>query len=345
MSGSLKVQSPSFSSGVPVQIPDPARSDLDRPAPAEVVVVGPKLAGPEFSVVREGTYFYGKDRRTVNGRRLNRVLERYGSVKPEFFPASARLEDAHVALASELEQSVDLILTDPPFGVTSAPWDVQPDWAALAPGLQRVLKRSGNLVVFGNANSLFNARAGLDSEFDFVREIVWVKSTEKGTLRPGPLSPKFHPAHCHESIWFFGPKGVPASARKYRPYSIRRPTEKWASPQKVPVSRLPNQWGGGIAPAKERKRIAKRPYLNPVDVVCYPPETGGASLFCAKPLPLLRDLILMSTDPGDLVLDPFAGTGTTLLTAMRVCRRAIGYEKDPVNFEELRRRLHGNNKT
>lgn len=47
-----------------------------------------------------------------------------------------------------------------------------------------------------------------------------------------------------------------------------------------------------------------------------------------KPLPLIRDLIGLFSDPGDLILDPFMGSGTTLRAAKDLGRRAIGIERD-----------------
>src|SRR5260370_12821095 len=45
-----------------------------------------------------------------------------------------------------------------------------------------------------------------------------------------------------------------------------------------------------------------------------------------KPVALLERILLASTNEGDLVLDPFAGSGTTLLTALRLRRHALGCE-------------------
>jgi site-specific DNA-methyltransferase (adenine-specific) len=49
---------------------------------------------------------------------------------------------------------------------------------------------------------------------------------------------------------------------------------------------------------------------------------------CQLPLHLLERIILMSTDAGDIVLDPFSGTGTTALAAKRLGRNFIGLELD-----------------
>jgi len=48
-----------------------------------------------------------------------------------------------------------------------------------------------------------------------------------------------------------------------------------------------------------------------------------------KPIALMEKLIRLFTDPGDLILDPFAGSGTTGVAAIRLGRRFIGWEKDP----------------
>jgi len=57
------------------------------------------------------------------------------------------------------------------------------------------------------------------------------------------------------------------------------------------------------------------------------------------PVALLLRIVLSSTDPGDLVLDPFAGTGTTLVVAEQLGRPSVGIEIDPKNAEMISSRL------
>ncbi len=57
------------------------------------------------------------------------------------------------------------------------------------------------------------------------------------------------------------------------------------------------------------------------------------------PIQLLLRIILSSTKPGDVVLDPFAGSGTTLVVAEQLGRKPIGIELDKVNVEIIRERL------
>lgn len=58
-----------------------------------------------------------------------------------------------------------------------------------------------------------------------------------------------------------------------------------------------------------------------------------------SPIALLLRIVLSSTNPSDCVFDPFAGTGTTLSVASQLGREAIGIEKDPVNFDQIEKRL------
>ncbi len=60
---------------------------------------------------------------------------------------------------------------------------------------------------------------------------------------------------------------------------------------------------------------------------------------CPKPLPLMSELITLFTDPGDLILDPFGGSGTTAVAAKRLGRRCILIEKEEKYCEIAANRL------
>lgn len=71
----------------------------------------------------------------------------------------------------------------------------------------------------------------------------------------------------------------------------------------------------------------------------FPPQTGIDGHPCPYPLQLPTRCIAATTDPGDLVLDPFAGSGTTLRAAMDLGRKSIGIEKHEPYLEVIAKRL------
>ena len=54
----------------------------------------------------------------------------------------------------------------------------------------------------------------------------------------------------------------------------------------------------------------------------------------------MRKQVLLFTKPGDTILDPFAGSGTTILAALELGRNAIGIERDPIYHALAEKRLH-----
>jgi len=69
-------------------------------------------------------------------------------------------------------------------------------------------------------------------------------------------------------------------------------------------------------------------------------DTTGKRLHKQQaPLQLLLRIVLSSTKPGDTVLDPFAGSGTTLIVAEQLERKSVGIELDPFNVELIQNRL------
>lgn len=74
------------------------------------------------------------------------------------------------------------------------------------------------------------------------------------------------------------------------------------------------------------------------DVFSFRTETD-ADHPCQKPLALMRELVRRLTEPGDVILDPFMGSGTTGLAALSTGRRFMGVESDPGYFEVARKRL------
>ena len=109
----------------------------------------------------------------------------------------------------------------------------------------------------------------------------------------------------------------------------------------------PRFLGDGPSPAHEtitisrvRARMRSGDYKHRpgyYSLPCRPGRAGG--LVGAKPLDLMGALVRHYSQPGDLVVDPYAGSGSTLVAALRYGRRAIGCEVDPQTYERAVRRL------
>ena len=76
------------------------------------------------------------------------------------------------------------------------------------------------------------------------------------------------------------------------------------------------------------------------DVFTYPRERGNRIHPTEKPIQLMKRLITLSSAPNEIVLDPFAGSASTLIAAAILNRRAIGFEIDKEFFDTALNRLH-----
>jgi site-specific DNA-methyltransferase (adenine-specific) len=105
----------------------------------------------------------------------------------------------------------------------------------------------------------------------------------------------------------------------------------------------PCQWSTWAVVARPKTREAQKWGALPGGYVIPAADgwRGGArnGVMGSKPLWLMRSLVRDYSRPGDLIADPCAGGGTTLLAALMEGRRAVGSEMDPTHFEIARKRL------
>lgn len=204
--------------------------------------------------------------------------------------------------------SVDALLTDPPYGINAAHWDRTVAWEAFG---TYVLRPSGFIVAFGLLLTLASVvaeleRAGLERE----QEMVWAR----GTLGTG--GDRY--GRSHELF-----------AVLYKPPRI---------PPRVDRVRVPYAAASKPSPSHKRHPLGAAP-----GSVWYFHETSGSynahEHETAKPLPLMTALVVSLTDPGEVVCDPFAGSGTTLRAAKDNGRRAIGIEREERFCEQIAKRL------
>jgi site-specific DNA-methyltransferase (adenine-specific) len=284
---------------------------------------------------RHRTLYYLCDRSYVLGRRRHWVLEAYGSKPPVLYPPTVRSGIASDILPQLEAESFDLVYLDPPYGTTDGDWDRAPDWPALARDVARVLKPEGQIVLHGAGAMACQAVVAFLGPLRYRFEIVWVKTSDSGVLMPTSWISDKEPLRAFEPIHILAKAGSKTGKLTFNHGPLHRRVP--AAPRPVRL-RAPNHQGKGGWSGEVRGR---RPgYGFPVSVIFQAPARNG-DLYAAKPEDLTRQLIGALTNPGDSVLDPFAGSGTTLHAAYRLGRRALGIEASPVNFELLCRNVAG----
>jgi len=214
-------------------------------------------------------------------------------------------------------KSVDAIITDPPYGTTALAWDNKLDLGVWWNAARRLIKPGGIIAMFSAqpfTTDLINSNRKW-----FRYELIWRKSIPSGFLNA-----KRAPMRIHENIIIFSSEFKRSNdgkraARTYNPqFTIGKPYKKQAS--KIQSAHY-NWQGENPAKINEGRRY-------PVDVLDYPHGNHNSLHPTQKPLELMRWLVLTYTNPGELVLDPFAGSGTTLAACLLAGRRAIGIERD-----------------
>lgn len=215
--------------------------------------------------------------------------------------------------------SVDLVFADPPYnlqlrqdlyrpnqtrvnGVNDA-WDQFPDYAAYdrftAAWLgecRRVLKPTGTLWVIGSYHNIYRVGAILqDLGYWILNDVAWIKRNPMPNFRGVRFT------NAHETLLW-------AQKERGSTYTFNHQALKSLNDG----LQMRSDWEIPICTGRERLK-----------------HNGGKAHATQKPLALLYRILLASTNPGDVVLDPFFGTGTTGAAARQLGRHWIGIEQDP----------------
>jgi modification methylase len=239
--------------------------------------------------------------------------------------------DCVSALENIPAKSVDLVFADPPYNLQLAggllrpnqsrvdgvdeDWDRFTDFAsydaftrAWLLACKRVLKPNGTLWVIGSYHNIFRVGALLqDVGFWILNDIVWRKTNPMPNFRGRRF------ANAHETLIWASPA---ADAKRY---TFNYDALKAFNDD----LQMRSDWLLPICTGEERLRYADGSKVHPTQ----------------KPEALLYRVLLATTKPGDVVLDPFFGTGTTGAVAKRLGRRYIGVERDREYIAAARARI------
>ena len=227
--------------------------------------------------------------------------------------------------------SVDLILTDPPYGTTACKWDsiipLEPMWEQL----KRIIKPNGAIVM--TASQPFTSVLISSNMKQFKYNWVWEKSKASNFLLAG-----YMPLKAHEDIVIFCGKGKPtynAQMTDGKPYSGEKRASKKGSNSDV-VNNVPNpQKRKGSADGKRKPRTVQ--YFKTAE------SEGKTTHPTQKPVALMEYLIKTYTNESETVLDFTMGSGTTGVAAKNLDRKFIGIEMDENYFNIAQERINNAN--
>ena len=219
--------------------------------------------------------------------------------------------------------SVDMVMTDPPFGTTACKWDsvipFEPMWAQL----KRITKPNGAIVLM--ASQPFTSSLIMSNVAMFRYEWIW----DKVNKYTGALNANKMPMKRHENIAVFYSK-LPAYNKQFRsgkPFNSK------------------NNGGHGVhtvyGKGAESRQTINTGNHNPCSVLQIKGDNKKeAGLHpTQKPVALMEYLIRTYTNPGETVLDFTMGSGTTGVAAANTGRRFIGIEMDADYFTIAQARI------
>ena len=208
--------------------------------------------------------------------------------------------------------SVQLILTDPPYAETGNKWDKWLDFQTFFWECERVLKPEGALVM--TATTKLASKLIPMAEHLYKYDLIWVK--DNGTNAPNV---NLQPFRVHELVLVFGKGRVTNGTRQPMKYN---PQKTEGKAYKQMSGKVSENWKGGL------KNIVtdNKGDRHPTTVNKWVRDRGLHPT--QKPIEMFEWLVKTYSDEGDLVVDPFAGSGTTLKSAQNLNRQYLGAEKE-----------------
>jgi site-specific DNA-methyltransferase (adenine-specific) len=242
--------------------------------------------------------------------------------------------DALALLKRLPDGSVDLVVTDPPYAIAKEEWDefesldVYVDWCdTWLAEIARVLAPHGSAYVCGFSEILADVKARSAKRFAGCRWLVWYYRNKANLGRDWGRS--------HESILHL--RGEDA---KLDVDAVRVPYNGHTTKYPARVQAVSSQYGRGV----RRDRWEPHPLgAKPRDVIEVPVICNGMTEktphATQKPEALIEKLVLASSAPGQLVIDPFVGSGTTAVVAQRLGRNWLAGDADARYVGLARERL------
>lgn len=237
-------------------------------------------------------------------------------MKIDFKTGTFYLGDCIEVMAALAPASVDMVLCDLPYGTTQCAWDAVIPFNEMWREYWGVAKQAAPFVL--TAAQPFSSALVVSNYNDFKYGLVWNK-----VLPRGHLNAKKQPLRVHEDVLVF-----------YRQPPLYNPQKTTGHKRKVAHTKYEKGGDGSQVYGKEvRDTHYDSDERYPTSLLTFSnADQKGKIHPTQKPVALFEYLIRTYTNPGDLVLDNTAGSGTTAIAAIQSGRRWICIEKDPDYF-------------
>lgn len=225
------------------------------------------------------------------------------------------------------DKSVDITFADPPFNINkkynshndNMPMEQYIEWCnGWIREMARVTKPTGSIFIHNIPKWAIYHASFLNNLCDFKNWISW--KTTSSPPRKTCLFPN------HYSILYYA-----KNKNKQKFYATRKPHDRCRK-----CNFLLKDYGG-------KKHLLNQfgPMVGDVwtDIFRVRHKKNRSKHPCELPVHLIERILLMSTDEGDIILDPFMGTGTSAVAAKKLGRKFIGFEKDEKYYNIILNRL------
>lgn len=236
--------------------------------------------------------------------------------------------DCMSAMKDILNNSIDMILSDLPYGTTACKWDTIIPFEPLWEQYKRIIKDNGAIVL--TASQPFTSALVMSNIKMFKYEWIWEKATGSNFA-----TVKYMPMKEHENILVFGKCKL-----KYNPQLQPRKgkgLKRVLSPYKT------NSTSKGEVYGNIKKNNSEKEYKElrcPSTVQYFNNREKSRGLHpTQKPVSLCEYLIKTYTDEKDTVLDNCMGSGTTGVACLNTNRDFIGIERDKIYYDIAVKRL------
>lgn len=214
-----------------------------------------------------------------------------------------------------LDIAADCVVADPPYGETALAWDRWPDgWP------DALLEASRSMWCFGSMRMFLDRRTEFGA-WRYGQEIVWEKHNGSGFSADRFKRVHEHAVHWYRGQWSAIRHEVPTVPGQARESGLRRSV-------KTPHASRIGSSGYRYGDTRLMRSVIR---VNSMQ--------GKAAHPTEKPTGIVVPLIEYACPPGGLVLDPFAGSGSTAVAARLLGRRAVLIEADERYCEVIARRL------